>query len=145
MIWLLSFAPRHRPSLETNLSWKLYSTNLWLDTRKDLTLHFTLMKIILPFIIISCNESFSGVDCGRDERRLLDDLLKFYNSLERPVFNESEAVDLQLGLTLQQIIDVVSYHESIPLKKFSSCFYWKYFAWFPNSKLRTTSKGKTFK
>ena len=49
-----------------------------------------------------------GVDCGRDERRLLDDLLKFYNSLERPVFNESEAVDLQLGLTLQQIIDVVS-------------------------------------
>ena len=32
---------------------------------------------------------------------------QFYNSLERPVFNESEAVGLQLGLTLQQIIDVV--------------------------------------
>ena len=29
-------------------------------------------------------------------------------SLERPVFNESDAVELQLGLTLQQIIDVVN-------------------------------------
>ena len=29
-------------------------------------------------------------------------------SLERPVFNESDAVELQLGLTLQQIIDVVT-------------------------------------
>ena len=28
--------------------------------------------------------------------------------MERPVFNESDAVELQLGLTLQQIIDVVN-------------------------------------
>ena len=50
----------------------------------------------------------SGVDGGSNERRLLGDLLQFYNNLERPVFNESEAVELQLGLTLQQIIDVVN-------------------------------------
>ena len=30
-------------------------------------------------------------------------------SLERPVFNDSEAINLTFGLTLQQIIDVVSH------------------------------------
>ena len=38
---------------------------------------------------------------------LLEDLLAYYNKLERPVANESEAVVLTFGLTLQQIIDVV--------------------------------------
>jgi hypothetical protein len=42
------------------------------------------------------------------ERRLLTDLLETYNRLERPVQNETEAVILYFGLTLQQIIDVVS-------------------------------------
>ena len=61
-----------------------------------------------------CNNLFdrfallSGVDCGTHERRLLNNLLQYYNSLERPVYNESEAVQLRFGLTLQQIIDVVS-------------------------------------
>ena len=49
-----------------------------------------------------------GANCGSQERRLLNHLLQFYNNLERPVYNESEAVDLRFGLTLQQIIDVVS-------------------------------------
>ena len=40
---------------------------------------------------------------------LLEDLLAYYNKLERPVANESEAVVLTFGLTLQQIIDVVSH------------------------------------
>lgn len=31
-----------------------------------------------------------------------------YNSLERPVSNESESLEVKFGLTLQQIIDVVS-------------------------------------
>ena len=51
---------------------------------------------------------FSGVYSGPHERRLLNDLLEKYNNLERPVFNESEALKLSFGLTLQQIIDVVS-------------------------------------
>ena len=50
---------------------------------------------------------FVETDGGEYERTLLQDLLRYYNSLERPVFNESDAVELQLGLTLQQIIDVV--------------------------------------
>ena len=43
------------------------------------------------------------------ERQLLDDLLGYYNKLERPVANESEAVVLTFGLTLQQIIDTVRF------------------------------------
>jgi hypothetical protein len=49
----------------------------------------------------------AGADSGYHERRLLEDLMDSYNKLERPVYNESEAVDLTFGLTLQQIIDVV--------------------------------------
>ena len=50
----------------------------------------------------------SGVYSGPHERRLINDLLEKYNDLERPVFNESDALTLKFGLTLQQIIDVVS-------------------------------------
>ena len=53
--------------------------------------------------------SFADVHCGPHERRLLNDLLEHYNTLERPVYNESEPLELLFGLTLQQIIDVVSH------------------------------------
>ena len=45
---------------------------------------------------------------GTGERRLLNDLMAYYQKLERPVANESEAVQLKFGLTLMQIMDVVS-------------------------------------
>jgi len=47
---------------------------------------------------------------GAMERRLLNDLFttRDYNKLERPVFNETEALTVEFGLTIQQIIDVVS-------------------------------------
>ena len=48
------------------------------------------------------------MDCGTGERKLLNDLMAYYQKLERPVANESEAVQLRFGLTLQQIMDVVS-------------------------------------
>jgi len=43
---------------------------------------------------------------GQYERRILDTLLKGYNPLERPVSNESDALQVSFGLTLMQIIDV---------------------------------------
>ena len=52
--------------------------------------------------------SIADVLGGPHERRLLNDLLEHYNTLERPVYNESEPLQLLFGLTLQQIIDVVS-------------------------------------
>ncbi|CAK9826634.1 Neuronal acetylcholine receptor subunit alpha-7 [Anthophora retusa] len=44
--------------------------------------------------------------CGPHEKRLLNELLSTYNTLERPVANESEPLEVRFGITLQQIIDV---------------------------------------
>ena len=54
-----------------------------------------------------CGVAGAEVECGTGERKLLNDLMTFYQKLERPVANESEAVQLRFGLTLQQIMDVV--------------------------------------
>ncbi|XP_061669946.1 neuronal acetylcholine receptor subunit alpha-7-like [Syngnathoides biaculeatus] len=43
---------------------------------------------------------------GPDELRLLNMLLSGYNSLERPVFNESQKLIVGVGITLRQIMDV---------------------------------------
>ncbi len=53
--------------------------------------------------------SFAASYQGHHERRLLKWLLNEdrYNPLERPVINESQALVVQFGLVLQQIIDVV--------------------------------------
>lgn len=50
----------------------------------------------------------AGSQQGQHEKRLLNNLLGPYNVLERPVANESEPLEVKFGLTLQQIIDVVS-------------------------------------
>jgi len=57
----------------------------------------------LLILLISCP---FGAYSGIHERMLLEDLLYSYKRLERPVANESEAVVITFGLTLQQIIDV---------------------------------------
>ena len=64
--------------------------------------------LLFKLILIICYLYISGVQCGPHERRLINDLMDRYQNLERPVFNESEALNLKFGLTLQQIIDVVS-------------------------------------
>ena len=45
---------------------------------------------------------------GRHEKKLLRDLMVDYDNLERPVVNESHPLVVTFGVTLQQIIDVVS-------------------------------------
>lgn len=52
---------------------------------------------------------------GYHEKRLLHDLLDPYNTLERPVLNESDPLQLSFGLTLMQIIDVVSINFTLTL------------------------------
>ena len=52
--------------------------------------------------------SFAVCSAGYNEKRLLHDLLDPYNTLERPVVNESDPLQISFGLTLMQIIDVVS-------------------------------------
>lgn len=45
---------------------------------------------------------------GVYQRKLYRDLMVNYNRLERPVQNDSAPIVVELGLTLLQIIDVVS-------------------------------------
>jgi hypothetical protein len=59
-------------------------------------------------IIHLCPFAFAESLQGPHEKRLLHALLDHYNVLERPVANESDPLQLSFGLTLMQIIDVVS-------------------------------------
>merc|ERR1719297_338280 len=61
---------------------------------------WTLIVFIVHYLMIGL------VACGTGESKLLNDLMAYYQKLERPVANESEAVQLRFGLTLQQIMDV---------------------------------------
>ena len=46
---------------------------------------------------------------GKHQKRLLQTLFKSYDPLERPVENENESLSVEIGLALQQIVDVVSF------------------------------------
>ena len=74
---------------------------------------------------------------GFHERRLLVDLMSDYNKLERPVYNETDPVILTFGLTLQQIIDVVSYifHLNFHCVKIMARISWWFYLELPRVKL----------
>lgn len=61
-------------------------------------------KLVIIQIIVPPPGSLQG----EHQRRLYKELLANYNRLERPVVNDSAAILVELGLTLLQIIDVVS-------------------------------------
>ncbi|XP_062545006.1 neuronal acetylcholine receptor subunit alpha-7 isoform X4 [Armigeres subalbatus] len=61
-----------------------------------------LYLIVLCLLVICIRDSLQGPH----EKNLLNKLLNTYNTLERPVANESESLEVKFGLTLQQIIDV---------------------------------------
>lgn len=48
------------------------------------------------------------VSANPDAKRLYDDLMSSYNSLIRPVANNSDRLTVKMGLKLSQLIDVVS-------------------------------------
>uniref|UniRef100_A0A1B0BHE6 Neurotransmitter-gated ion-channel ligand-binding domain-containing protein n=1 Tax=Glossina palpalis gambiensis TaxID=67801 RepID=A0A1B0BHE6_9MUSC len=61
------------------------------------------MQVKITFPVVKCQHKSCQ---GPHEKRLLNHLLSTYNTLERPVANESEPLEVKFGLTLQQIIDV---------------------------------------
>ena len=63
---------------------------------------------------------------GEYQRRLYKELMENYNRLERPVLNDSNPVLVELGMTLLQIIDVVSlcvYFRPRPFPSVCVCVY----------------------
>ena len=87
---------------------------------KNITISGVFSNIVSPMVDTQPSQMFShlslttGTLGGPNERRLINDLTANYNKLERPVANESEAVVLKFGLTLQQIMDVVSLGQLLP-------------------------------
>uniref|UniRef100_A0AAG5CPT4 Uncharacterized protein n=1 Tax=Anopheles atroparvus TaxID=41427 RepID=A0AAG5CPT4_ANOAO len=61
-----------------------------------------LYLIVLCLLVIYIKDSLQRPH----EKKLLNNLLQTYNTLERPVANESDPLEVKFGLTLQQIIDV---------------------------------------
>ena len=60
-------------------------------------------KLLFGFLFcLFISDSF----CGLYERKLLTDLLQDYQPYERPVFNDSLAVDVKHGLTFQQLVEL---------------------------------------
>ncbi|XP_071440774.1 neuronal acetylcholine receptor subunit alpha-7-like isoform X9 [Hetaerina americana] len=66
------------------------------EARAEVLVSLLVLLLLLP----------QGSIQGPHEKRLLNYLLSTYNTLERPVSNESEPLEVKFGLTLQQIIDV---------------------------------------
>ena len=64
----------------------------------------TIHRSITTFLLFEISGTFGG----RFEKKLLRDLMVDYDNLERPVVNESHPLLVTFGITLQQIIDVVS-------------------------------------
>ncbi|XP_060516111.1 neuronal acetylcholine receptor subunit alpha-7 isoform X1 [Cylas formicarius] len=64
-----------------------------------------LLKLLVAALLVVV-VTLPGSHQGPHEKKLLNTLLENYNVLERPVANESEALEVKFGLTLQQIIDV---------------------------------------
>lgn len=70
---------------------------------------FTLISsrmFMLFFLLVLC--STQGNQGNDDAKRLYDDLINGYNSLIRPVGNNSDRLTVKMGLRLSQLIDVVS-------------------------------------
>uniref|UniRef100_H3C624 Neuronal acetylcholine receptor subunit alpha-7 n=1 Tax=Tetraodon nigroviridis TaxID=99883 RepID=H3C624_TETNG len=60
---------------------------------------------------------------GQYQRKLYKELLANYNRLERPVVNDSAPILVELGLTLLQIIDVVSFIQTYQVQAVLSYFF----------------------
>ena len=68
------------------------------------------MRLCLRFpqFLISFSVCFQVRPRAHAEERLLQDLFVHYNKLSRPVENTSDTVMVHFGLSIAQLIDVVS-------------------------------------
>ncbi|XP_067620203.1 acetylcholine receptor subunit alpha-type acr-16-like [Eurosta solidaginis] len=85
---------------------RLFLTTLTTLIASSTPTTFTTTKYSWLFLWIYVNLTARVALAGYHEKRLLHDLLDPYNTLERPVLNESDPLQLSFGLTLMQIIDV---------------------------------------
>jgi hypothetical protein len=65
-------------------------------------------KMDISWILVPLALLVTGTHANPDAKRLYDDLMSSYNSMIRPVANNSDHVSVKIGLKLSQLIDVVS-------------------------------------
>lgn len=96
------------------LSWMNCDLPPYKNEKKKLLIH---SLYIFNFFIVC--------QAGPHQRRLIYHLLDPYNIMERPVAKESEPIRLSLGLSLQQILDVVSGSgvSFIAVRRLQCCIY----------------------
>lgn len=81
---------------------------MWAITEKSHTYLSKNKETIVMFAFFLFVFSYIGSLQGEYQRKLYKELMENYNRLERPVLNDSAPIVVELGLTLLQIIDVVS-------------------------------------
>ena len=108
------------------------TTVKWL---KSLSSQVVITFIVNVLLVFDCvwNPGLVGVSANPDAKRLYDDLLSNYNRLIRPVINHTEKVTVKLGVSLSQIVELVSCYNSMfsitqTLKKvfFNICLFWHF-------------------
>ena len=82
---------------------------------KSLSSQVVIAFIINVLLVFDCvwNPGLVGVSANPDAKRLYDDLLSNYNRLIRPVINHTEKVTVKLGVSLSQIVELVSCYDSM--------------------------------
>ena len=79
----------------------------WLKSLSSQTVITFIVNVFMVFVCV-WNPGLVGVSANPDAKRLYDDLLSNYNRLIRPVINHTEKVTVKLGVSLSQIVELVS-------------------------------------
>lgn len=91
---------KHSPDYLTSLHFTLQTSS-----GSSLQCTMTLGETLQPCHIV---HSLTVSLQGQQQRRLYRDLMKDYNPLERPVFNDTHSLTVYFSFSLMQIMDVVS-------------------------------------
>lgn len=67
--------------------------------------HSAMLSLLVVIVLVS------GTTANSDAERLYDDLINGYNSLIRPVANNSDRLTVKMALKLSQLIEVVSLYQ----------------------------------
>ncbi len=64
-------------------------------------------KMFMPIVLVVQMMFTGNVFGDKNAKRLLEDLLKNYNTVVRPVVKPNDCIKLYLGIKLSQIADIV--------------------------------------
>lgn len=73
---------------------------MFVSTSLSLTMNIVVYLVLVINIVV--------IGANSDAKRLYDDLMSSYNSLIRPVANNSDTLIVKMALKLSQLVDVVS-------------------------------------